>query len=148
MWQLYCFDLHGKAGQAALVVDDDCLPCYFGADIQDAATWLAAVGQRSVLVMTQAGLEECEVVKRDPAPLSRYTIPLPQAMLIPVSEANRPVRTTIEALAWIGRYQHRRLGQSKRRHRDRLGPSKLLTIKRDVPRLPHQGPVLYPDHPE
>lgn len=125
MWLMYVLQAPGGAGQAVLVVDDDCLPVFFGPDVQDAVTWLAAVGEAQVGVVNGAGTELYEIVKREPARMPPQVLARPRALLVPSAEADLPIRDAGDAIAAVNRYRNRRLGPVRRRHRRTEGPYEL-----------------------
>lgn len=125
MWTLYLFQAPGGDGQAILVTDDDCMPVFFGPDFQEAITWLAAVGQTQIAIMTAAGLETFAIVKRDPAQLPPQSLARPQALLVPSHEIDLPIRDITEAREAVARYRSRRFARARRRHRPTPGPYEL-----------------------
>ena len=125
MWTMYVFDAPGGDGQAVLVCDDDCIPCHFSDSPHEAATWLGAVGQDVVAVVTSSGSEAFDVVKRHPAALPRQTVERPRALLVPSNEADVAIHDATEALAAVARYQARRFARPRRKHRRTEGPYQL-----------------------
>ena len=125
MWTMYVFDAPGGDGQAVLVVNDDAMPCWFGDDPQEAATWLGSCGQDIIGVITAGGWEQFDIIKTAPAALPRHEVARPRALLVPSAEADMPIRDATEALAAVARYQARRFTRKRRRHRKTAGPYKL-----------------------
>lgn len=125
MWTMYVFDAPGGDGQAVLVVNDEEMPCWFGDDPQEAATWLGSIGQDEIGVVTARGRETFAVVKTAPAALPRHEVARPRALLVPSAEADLPIRDADEALAAVTRYQARRFTRKRRRHRRKEGPYEL-----------------------
>lgn len=127
MWTMYVFDAPGGDGQAVLVVDDEALPCFFGASTEEAASWLGAVGQREVGVVTGNGFDRYDVVTKAPKALPRQEVARPRALLVPSAEADVPIRDAADALAAVALYQSRRFARPRRRHRKTAGPYKLAS---------------------
>ena len=125
MWIMYVFNAPGGDEQAVLVVDEECMPVFFGGDPEEATTWLGSVGQDEVGVVTAAGLEAFAVVKRAPSALPRQEVARPRALLVPSAEVDLPIRGAAEARAAVARYQKRRLAKPRRRHRKTAGPYEL-----------------------
>lgn len=117
MWTMYALQAPGGGDLPVLVVDDDDLPVFFGPDPQEAATWLGAVGQRQVAIVTGVAREVYGIVASDPAALPPQALARPQALLVPSNEVDRPIRDATEARHAIGLYRSRRFTWARRRHR-------------------------------